>query len=74
MGRALRVAALSSVLFGAGPTIWTITSTMLRQSMMPGYMLGCVSAVFLTVNMGARRRWAGWQERHGASLPAAGTG
>lgn len=48
------LAALSFVLFGAGPMVWTITSTTLRQSVTPGHMLGRVSAVFLTVNTGAR--------------------
>jgi predicted MFS family arabinose efflux permease len=41
-------------LFGAGPIIWTITSMTLRQTVTPGAMLGRVSALFLTVNMGAR--------------------
>ena len=41
-------------LFGAGPIIWTITSMTLRQTVTPGTMLGRVSALFLTVNMGAR--------------------
>jgi predicted MFS family arabinose efflux permease len=41
-------------LFGAGPIIWTITSTTLRQSITPGAMLGRVSSVFLAVNAGSR--------------------
>jgi hypothetical protein len=32
------LAALSFVLFGAGPMVWTITSTTLRQSVIPGHM------------------------------------
>ncbi|HWI82497.1 MFS transporter [Ramlibacter sp.] len=48
------LAALAFFCFGAGPIIWTITSTTLRQSVTPGAMLGRVSAVFLTVNAGAR--------------------
>ena len=48
------LAALSFFLFGAGPIIWTITSVTLRQTVTPGSMLGRVSALFLTVNMGAR--------------------
>ena len=48
------LAALSFFLFGAGPLIWTITSVTLRQTVTPGAMLGRVSALFLTVNMGAR--------------------
>jgi predicted MFS family arabinose efflux permease len=41
-------------LFGAGPIIWTITSTTLRQSITPGAMLGRVGSVFLAVNAGSR--------------------
>lgn len=48
------LAALSFFLFGAGPMVWTITSTTLRQSVAPATLLGRVSAVFLTVNTGAR--------------------
>jgi predicted MFS family arabinose efflux permease len=48
------LAALSFFLFGVGPIIWTITSTTLRQTVTPNAMLGRVSAVFLTVNAGAR--------------------
>ena len=48
------LAALSFFLFGAGPIIWTITSTTLRQSITPHAMLGRVSSVFLAVNTGAR--------------------
>lgn len=48
------LAGLSFFLFGFGPIVWTITSTTLRQTVTPGVMLGRVSAMFLTVNMGAR--------------------
>ncbi len=48
------VAGLSFFLFGAGPVIWTITTTTLRQNVTPAGMLGRVGAVFLTVNTGAR--------------------
>ena len=48
------LAAASFFLFGAGPIMWTITSTTLRQSVTPGAMLGRVSSVFLAVNAGAR--------------------
>jgi predicted MFS family arabinose efflux permease len=48
------VAWLSFFLFGAGPIVWTITSTTLRQSLTPAAMLGRVGALFLTVNAGAR--------------------
>lgn len=48
------LAALSFFLFGAGPMVWVITSATLRQSVTQAGMLGRVSAVFLTVNTGAR--------------------
>ena len=48
------VAVMSFFLFGVGPIIWTITATTLRQTVTPNAMLGRVSALFLTVNMGAR--------------------
>ncbi|QNK67352.1 MFS transporter [Variovorax sp. PAMC26660] len=48
------LAALSFFLFGAGPMVWVITTTTLRQSVTDAAMLGRVSAVFLTINAGAR--------------------
>jgi predicted MFS family arabinose efflux permease len=48
------LAGAAFFVFGAGPIIWTITSTTLRQTVTPQAMLGRVSALFLTVNMGAR--------------------
>ena len=48
------LAAVSLFLFGVGPIVWVITSTTLRQTVTPNAMLGRVSAVFLTVNAGAR--------------------
>jgi predicted MFS family arabinose efflux permease len=48
------LAALALFLFGAGPIIWTISSTTLRQTVTPSAMLGRVTAIFLAVNMGAR--------------------
>jgi predicted MFS family arabinose efflux permease len=48
------LAAVAFFLFGVGPIIWVITSTTLRQTVTPGAMLGRVSAIFLTVNTGAR--------------------
>ena len=48
------LAALSYFFFGAGPIIWAISSTTLRQTVTPSAMLGCVTAIFLAVNMGAR--------------------
>lgn len=48
------LAGLCFFLLGAGPMVWTITTTTLRQSMTPDRLLGRVSAVFLTANAGAR--------------------
>ncbi len=48
------LAGLSFFLFGFGPILWTITSLTLRQTVTPNGMLGRVSALFLTVNMGVR--------------------
>ena len=41
-------------LFGAGPMLWTISTTTLRQAVVPGPLLGRVSAVVLTATYGAR--------------------
>lgn len=48
------LAALSFFLFGAGPIVWTVSTTTLRQSLTPGAMLGRVGSIFLTANAGAR--------------------
>lgn len=48
------LAGVSFFLFGVGPILWTISSTTLRQTVTPHAVLGRVSALFLTVNMGAR--------------------
>jgi predicted MFS family arabinose efflux permease len=48
------LAAASFFLFGAGPIVWAITSTTLRQNITQSAMLGRVSSVFLAVNAGAR--------------------
>jgi predicted MFS family arabinose efflux permease len=65
------LAAVSFFLFGAGPILWTISSTTLRQHLTPHDLLGRVGAIFLTVNAGARPvgaligAWVG--ARHGAA-------
>jgi predicted MFS family arabinose efflux permease len=46
--------AAAFFLFGFGPVIWVITSTTLRQTVTPSHMLGCVSAMYMTTNFGAR--------------------
>jgi predicted MFS family arabinose efflux permease len=48
------LAGLSYFLFGAGPILWTITSTTLRQTVTPSDLLGRVGAMMLTVNFGIR--------------------
>jgi len=47
-------AAVGFFLFGAGPILWTITTTTLRQSVTPNALLGRVSSVIVTANFGAR--------------------
>jgi predicted MFS family arabinose efflux permease len=48
------LAGLSFFLFGAGPLVWTVSSTTLRQTVTPAAMLGRVGSIFLTANAGAR--------------------
>jgi predicted MFS family arabinose efflux permease len=48
------VAGASFFLFGAGPILWTITTTTLRQAVTPIPMLGRVSALVMTATFGAR--------------------
>ncbi|MEE9940288.1 MAG: MFS transporter [Achromobacter xylosoxidans] len=47
-------AAAGFFLFGAGPILWTIATTTLRQAITPNTLLGRVSAVILTATFGAR--------------------
>lgn len=46
--------ALAMFVLGAGPPVWTIASTTLRQVITPAAMLGRVSSIFLAANAGAR--------------------
>jgi predicted MFS family arabinose efflux permease len=48
------IAGASFFLFGAGPILWTITTTTLRQAVTPPAMLGRVSALVMTATFGAR--------------------
>jgi len=48
------IAGLSFFLFGAGPVVWVITTTTLRQAVTPNAMLGRVSAIFVGATYGAR--------------------
>ena len=48
------LAALSYSWFGAGPIIWTITSTTSRQTVTPRAMIGRVTSINIVVSTGAR--------------------
>lgn len=48
------LAGLSFFLFGAGPVVWVITTTTLRQTVTPNALLGRVSAIIVTATYGAR--------------------
>lgn len=48
------LAALSLFGFGAGPIVWVISTTSLRQTVTPEGLIGRVSALFMTANAGAR--------------------
>lgn len=48
------LAGLSYFLFGAGPIIWTITSTTLRQTVTPRAMIGRVTSINIVASTGAR--------------------
>jgi predicted MFS family arabinose efflux permease len=48
------LAGLSFFLFGAGPVLWVIATTTLRQVVTPAAMLGRVSALIMTATYGAR--------------------
>jgi predicted MFS family arabinose efflux permease len=50
----LALAAASFFLIGAGPVLWLISSTTLRQSVTPEHLLGRVSAVLTTATWGCR--------------------
>jgi len=53
------LAALSFFLIGAGPVIWVISTTTLRQAVTPEVLLGRVSALILMATWGARPIGAG---------------
>lgn len=62
-------AGLSYFLFGAGPIIWTITSTTLRQTVTPRAMIGRVTSINIVVSTGARPLGAALGGLVGASYP-----
>ena len=49
-----RLAGFSYFLFGAGPVLWTVGSTTLRQLVTPEALLGRVSAINTTATYGSR--------------------
>ena len=48
------LAGAAFFLFGAGPILWTISTTTLRQAVTPNPMLGRVSAIVMTASFGSR--------------------
>jgi len=48
------LAGLCFFLIGAGPMLWIISTTTLRQAVTPGHALGRVSAIMMTATWGAR--------------------
>jgi predicted MFS family arabinose efflux permease len=48
------LAALSFFSFGFGPIVWVITTTTLRQSVTPDYLLGRASSILMLATFGAR--------------------
>jgi predicted MFS family arabinose efflux permease len=63
------LAALSYFFFGAGPIIWTITSTTLRQTVTPRAMIGRVTSINIVVSTGARPFGAALGGVVGVSFP-----
>jgi predicted MFS family arabinose efflux permease len=64
------LAGLSFFLIGAGPVIWTISTTTLRQAVTPQALLGRVSAVILMATWGMRPIGAALGALIGASYGA----
>ena len=48
------LAGLAFFLLGAGPMLWVISTTTLRQAVTPAHALGRVSAILMTATYGAR--------------------
>ena len=63
------LAVLSYFFFGAGPIIWTITSTTLRQTVTPSAMIGRVTSINIVVSTGARPLGAALGGVVGVSFP-----
>lgn len=69
------LAALSFFLFGVGPVVWSVGTASVRQAVTPAPLLGRVSAIFLTANMGARPLGAalgGWAAVQGGATACLG--
>lgn len=64
------LAAAAFFLFGAGPLVWTISTTTLRQTVTPEAMIGRTSAVLMTATFGARPIGAAIGAGVGAALGA----
>jgi predicted MFS family arabinose efflux permease len=64
------LAGLSFFLIGAGPVLWTISTTTLRQAVTPGALLGRASAVILMATWGTRPLGAAIGALIGASYGA----
>lgn len=45
---------MSAFFFGTGPILWTISTTTLRQAVIPPDLISRVSAVIMTMTYGAR--------------------
>ena len=65
------VAALSYFLYGAGPILWVITSTTLRQTVTPRAMIGRVTSIIIVASTGARPLGAALGGLLGVYFPAA---
>jgi predicted MFS family arabinose efflux permease len=63
------LAGLSYFFFGAGPIIWTITSTTLRQTVTPRAMIGRVTSINIVASTGARPLGAALGGVVGVSFP-----
>jgi predicted MFS family arabinose efflux permease len=63
------LAALSYFLFGAGPILWVITSTTLRQTVTPRAMIGRVTSIIIVASTGARPLGAALGGVVGVSFP-----
>jgi len=64
------LAALSYFFFGAGPILWVITSTTLRQTVTPRAMIGRVTSIIIVASTGARPLGAALGGLLGVYFPA----